>query len=83
MAEFLRVPVTELPLDPDAVPDPKRLVVQLARRSPGHREVPIAVNPTITFASAAICSVETRPSERTRRNPARPEPKTAPRLLIE
>lgn len=33
LAGFLRVPATRLPLDPDAVPDPKRLLVDLARRS--------------------------------------------------
>jgi len=33
LAAFLRVPAAQLPPDPDAVPDPKRLLVDLARRS--------------------------------------------------
>lgn len=34
LAEFLRVPVARLPLDPETLPDPKRFLVDLARRSP-------------------------------------------------
>lgn len=33
LAGFLRVPTARLPLDPDAVPDPKRLLVDIARGS--------------------------------------------------
>src|ERR1035441_9429449 len=33
IAKFLGVAVAEIPADPDSVPDPKRLMVQLARSS--------------------------------------------------
>ena len=37
LAVALNVPVTKLPLHPDAEPDPKRLVLNLAKRSKNHR----------------------------------------------